>query len=287
MYAALNKKGTLVYAKDALENQIYYCCRCKDKVKLIATAARKYFRHLNQKDNEVNERPVHKLGKSLLFSSLQKLPLKKLELEVYLPKIKQRPDILVDRQIALEYQCAKINIKVLAERIAGYRSIGMTSYWILGDDYLAASIRHEYLKFIDFNEKWGFYILMLDAKRGHLSLFHHIKFLGPFNKIYFELKVFSKEEFNQIFDFQPQYYQIEAQAMNLYLIEKLRRKNDSRSQKLKMTFYQQHQLTVEDYLSKRSFPPIKPIYEYPAWQMVCGQTKKTLSQPLLNYVKEK
>jgi len=61
-----------------------------------------------------------------------------------------------------------------------------------------------------------------------------------------------------------------------------RKQNDSKSQQVKMDFYSQHQMTVEQYLAERIFKPQPPIYQHPLWQIACGQTRTLLKQPLLN-----
>jgi len=75
--------------------------------------------------------------------------------------------------------------------------------------------------------------------------------------------------------------------MNEFLLEKLRRKNDLQSQKIKLDFYIEHQSTIEESLQNKIFSAQPPIYVYPAWQRVCGQSEKLLHQPLLNFGKIK
>lgn len=287
MYAALDKNGSLIYAQNAQKNRAYYCCRCNQIVKLVATDARKYFRHVNKTFNSINERQIHIRGKELLLDLLGQFRLNSLESEVYLSKIQQRPDILIDQKTAIEYQCAKINLDVFQARVEGYRQLGMKNYWILGGRYLANKVQREHLKFLSFNREWGFYVLMLDSVKQELILFHHVKFLGPFSQIFAEKKIFSVNRFVELFSFRPQAYQFEDQIMNAQLLQKLRRKNDPQVQAFKLKFYLRNQLTVEEYLQTKKFPPQKPIYRYPAWQMTCGRPKTLLVQPLLNYEKQK
>ncbi len=287
MYAALDKNGVLIYAQNAQKNKSYYCCRCSSLVKLVATDSRNYFRHINKTDNSINERQIHVQGKSMLLDLLEKFKLKSLESEVYLSKIQQRPDILINHQTAIEYQCAKINLETFQQRVEGYRRIGMESFWILGGSYLTKKIQREHLKFLNFNCDWGFYLLMLDSIQKRLILFHHIKFLGPFNRIFAEKIIFSKDNFLNLFTFSPKHNPVGSQQINGQMLKKLRQKNDHKSQQFKLEFYLRNQLTVEEYLENRVFYPQKPIYIHPAWQMACGQSKTLLVQPLLNYKKPK
>jgi competence protein CoiA len=60
------------------------------------------------------------------------------ELEVYVPEIKQRIDVLLtrgDKRVALEFQCSPIAVPLLAARTAGYRHINLPVRWILGHRY--------------------------------------------------------------------------------------------------------------------------------------------------------
>ena len=59
-------------------------------------------------------------------------------LEVYLPAIQQRADLLVTirgRQVALEFQCSGLSCQRLAARNAGYRQLGIHPVWLLGPAY--------------------------------------------------------------------------------------------------------------------------------------------------------
>lgn len=281
MYAALDKDGTLTYAKVALMNQTYYCCHCDKKVKLIMTETRKYFRHTSKSYNGINERLIHQKGKKIIMSGLQQLNFQTIESELYLPKIQQRPDILVDHKLAFEYQCAKIDVHLLNERVQGYSQLKLNNIWIIGGSYLDDKIKRMHLKFINFNQQWQYYLLMLDSLNQQWDLFHHIQFLGPFNKIFFQKQSFPATEFVELLTYHPPVYQIAPQLMTPFLLQKLRQKNDQKSQWVKLRFYQKEGIPVEDYLRETKFPPIPPIYRHPAWQMVCKQEPKFLMQPLL------
>ncbi|WP_127848961.1 competence protein CoiA [Lacticaseibacillus hulanensis] len=60
------------------------------------------------------------------------------ELEVYVPEIKQRIDVLLTRgeeRVALEFQCSPISVSSLFARTQGYRQMGIGVRWILGQRY--------------------------------------------------------------------------------------------------------------------------------------------------------
>lgn len=287
MYAALDEQGSLIYAKEAVESKKYYCCHCDKLVKLILTDSRKYFRHTNKINNNINERLIHKKGKQLILTELQKYNFTLIESEEYLADIKQRPDILLDHKLAIEYQCARIDENTLNQRVAGYHELGIKSIWILGESYLEMKLGREHLKFVDYSPNLGYYLLMLDSLNKRFSLFHHLKFIGPFNKIFFQKEIFTQHDLPNLWIYQPLEYDIKPQVMGEYLINKLRKKNDPQAQWVKMSFYQQQNQTVESFLKKYIFVPQAPIYRVPAWQMACGQKPELLKQPLLNYAQQK
>ncbi|WP_334352254.1 competence protein CoiA family protein [Companilactobacillus sp. HBUAS56257] len=284
MYAALNESGSLIVAKEANSQMDYYCCDCHQKVKLITTASRKYFRHKNKNNNEINERDIHLQGKQILISLLKLLKPKKLLEEFYLPSIQQRPDILMN-QTVFEYQCARINAKTLNDRIEGYQTLNLKSIWVLGGHYLNRKLTKEHLKFINYSQMFGYFILMLDSNQNRLILYHHIYFLGPFNKIYYQKKYFQKDNLFQLFVFHPQKPETVEIKMNEYLIGKLRHKLDAKSQKIKMRFYLNNQQTVEEFLLDQNFLAEAPIYKTPAWQRRCGEKTQLLLQPSLRIKK--
>lgn len=282
MYAALNESGTLIYAQNAKEKGKYFCCRCEKPVKLITTKARKYFRHLNKINNDINEREIHLTGKKIILNLLKEFS--NVKTEFFLPTIQQRPDIfLTEQKIAIEYQCALLKINLLEERVLGYHQLGIKSIWILGGNYLDDQIQKKHLKFLNYSDRLGYYIIMLDSKRQIFTVFHHIKFIGPFNQIFFQRQIFQERHLAEVLDFEPQGYRLNPVLMNQHFIRRLRQKNDHNSQQVKLDFFQRHHITVEDYLDNRYFVPIAPIYFYPAWQMACGQSKRLLRQPLLKF----
>jgi len=282
MYAALDKDGILINAQNAKGNQEYFCSQCSQSVKLISNKSKCFFRHKSIRNNSINERDTHLKGKQLIIETLSEFKNIHLKTEYYLPQLKQRPDILVNGKIAIEYQCAKISSKILENRVLGYKSIKIRSIWILGENYLKDKIGREHLKFISYNLNWGYYILMLDSEKQELKLIHHLKFTGPFNKLAYQMRIFDCNNFSNVFRFKPKVKKLSPIKINQFLIKKLRQKNDQQSQSIKLLFYNKYQITVEEFLENKSFYPIKPIYTTASWQIRCGQAKHYLRQPLLN-----
>lgn len=281
MYAALNKQGTLTNAWDAIPNDTYRCSQCLKPVKLISKAKRQFFRHKNLKHNSVHERLIHQQGKQIIAQVLHDHFQVPVELEVFLADIQQRPDILINQKWAVEYQCAKIDVQELTKRVVGYNNKKMANFWILGGNYLSSSINSNHLKFLTYNEKWGYYLLLLDSQQIHLIIFHHIKFVGPFSKLVAQKKVFTKDNLQEIFSFKPPDKLTQPSLVDGLTVKRLRAKNDDRSQKIKMAFFQKYQQTIEAKIMGKSFNPQRPIYRYPAWQMYALGEKVYLNQPLL------
>ncbi|WP_162000162.1 competence protein CoiA [Companilactobacillus halodurans] len=282
MYAALDDKGRLIYAKQARLTQSYLCCHCAQKVKLIKTAKKSYFKHQSKRHNEINERAVHFKGKAIIHRELTKLGFEQILDEVYLPIIKQPPDLFLNQKIAFEYQCAKLDLPTFEKRVQGYRSLGIKSIWILGQAYLNRRLKREHLKFISYNQKLGYHLVMLDAQKELLLIFYNISFVGPFNKIYFQKRILSANDWQKFVKSDFQLKTNCLQRVDERVLERIRRKNDPESQKVKLQFYQRHKIPVETYLLNQTFCMTAPIYRFPAWQRSCGQKNILLRQPLLD-----
>ncbi|WP_196493878.1 competence protein CoiA [Ornithinibacillus caprae] len=116
----------------------FFCPTCNEEVIIKAgSQVAPHFAHLSKVNcpaNEKGEGAYHEQGKLLLLKWLKDQGYQ-VSLEAYLPKINQRPDILLKingKHIAIEYQCARIPTEVIHKRNTGYRSIGITPLWILG-----------------------------------------------------------------------------------------------------------------------------------------------------------
>ncbi|MFC2949917.1 competence protein CoiA [Virgibacillus sediminis] len=119
---------------------VFYCPSCSKPV--IIKAGPKVIPHFahqsvrNCPSSVGGEGMYHEKGKRLLYRWLHAQHLE-VELEAYLPNIKQRPDLLLTingRQIAMEYQCARISEKQIYSRNKGYIQKGIIPIWILGEN---------------------------------------------------------------------------------------------------------------------------------------------------------
>lgn len=77
------------------------------------------------------ESSLHLRGKLLLYQFFSQLNLK-IELESYIPQIRQRADLLVNGQTAIELQFSAIPSAQLKKRSKGYLSLNMQPIWIKG-----------------------------------------------------------------------------------------------------------------------------------------------------------
>ncbi|ALC54151.1 competence protein [Bacillus thuringiensis] len=84
------------------------------------------------------ESTYHMHGKELLYRWFKRQNFQ-VDIEYYLPEIKQRPDIFVERagrKIAIEYQCANLAIEQLYKRTYSYWRAGIQVIWIVGGNQL-------------------------------------------------------------------------------------------------------------------------------------------------------
>lgn len=118
--------------------KVFYCPMCKQKVIIKAgTMMVPHFAHHTKSQCDLEqggESEYHYKGKLLLYNWLKRQQMN-VELEAYIPEIKQRPDLLFtvkDKQIAIEFQCATIDSRTIFQRNNGYKRANIIPIWILG-----------------------------------------------------------------------------------------------------------------------------------------------------------
>lgn len=137
---ALNQKEEMISANRTVhQKDFFYCPSCKGRVFLkIGQIKRPHFAHYRNQDCysfSEGETQEHLEGKLQLATYL-KMREANVQLEAYLPKLQQRPDILFEkenRQIVIEFQCSSISIESIAERTSGYLKENYEVIWILGN----------------------------------------------------------------------------------------------------------------------------------------------------------
>lgn len=175
MLMALNEKNKLIQAHKKLKRKKdYYCPACNEKVYLkIGEIIQPHFAHFKKNQCEVfseGETEEHLKGKKLLAEAFKEINKQKkldlrIEIEAYLPKLKQRPDLLVcteDEKYAIEFQCSSISIEDVLRRTKGYQKYGYQVIWVLGSKFT-------YKKKLTTFQKACMY---QNIKEGNMGLFH-------------------------------------------------------------------------------------------------------------------
>ncbi|MEW9674958.1 competence protein CoiA family protein [Lentibacillus sp. L22] len=156
MLQAITKDGKRVTLAPLTKTEItglkvkekFFCPICRERVIIKAgTKTIPHFAHHTKGKcpaKEGGEGTYHEKGKLILYEWLkwQRLDV---ELEVYLPEIKQRPDLLVtihQKKIAIEYQCARISVTEVLKRNQGYQKLGIQPIWIIGANHFRRQSQH-------------------------------------------------------------------------------------------------------------------------------------------------
>lgn len=121
------------------KKQKFYCPSCKQPVLIRAGKYKMpHFAHYPQMKCSVErtggEGPYHEKGKLLLYNWLRRQNYK-VSLEMYLPNIQQRADILIrrhPRKLAIEFQTSRIPVEQVFERSTHYLRSNIQPLWILG-----------------------------------------------------------------------------------------------------------------------------------------------------------
>ncbi|MCL7749147.1 competence protein CoiA [Halalkalibacter alkaliphilus] len=128
--------------KELRKKRDFFCQACESQVQLKLGSSKLW--HFAHRANSIclysleRETMYHLKGKRKLYDWLKNQQLK-VAMEVYLPLIKQRPDILFRQQntlYALEFQCSPIESTLLKSRSEGYQQLGIIPIWILGGNRL-------------------------------------------------------------------------------------------------------------------------------------------------------
>lgn len=133
---------------DVIRGQPFYCPTCTEKVYLRAGEyVTPHFSHYKSAEciYGSGESDYHRQGKLMLYDWIknQSIPV---ILEPYLKAINQWPDLLLklnQKQIVIEFQCAKITPSEIRARTNGYKEIKMYPIWILGANRLRRIGKHK------------------------------------------------------------------------------------------------------------------------------------------------
>lgn len=147
MLTALTQEGKLISLLGEMREQViqlrkdqrFFCPACKEALILKAGHVRiPHFSHRHHSQctsaSSEPESPNHLKGKQDLYQWCRSNQLD-VSLETYLPYIKQRPDLLVEKdgkQFAIEFQCTPISVHAVDKRTKRYLAQGITPIWIVG-----------------------------------------------------------------------------------------------------------------------------------------------------------
>lgn len=182
MFYALTKAAELVSARDASKDRTYYCPQCHQRVILkCGRYNAPHFAHASRACGIYSEGETaeHLRGKKLL-ARFFKASGAKVRFEAYLSGLAQRPDLLIQFQdhsyLALEYQCAPLELRRLRQRVQGYRKVDLPQLWILGPHYrLKHSLPQQVAQFMRCSKNCGFYLIYLDSKRVCFEVIYAIQ----------------------------------------------------------------------------------------------------------------
>ncbi|WP_413627053.1 competence protein CoiA family protein [Fructilactobacillus vespulae] len=171
------KKGnSLINANAAKKSSKYVCAVCLESVVLKrGTVNVAHFAHKIDSNcgGGEPETAKHLMGKQFLLCSLSKT-YSSIQLEVYLKKIKQKPDLLANK-LAFEYQCSPITNQRLKERVMGYQRLKIESIWILGMQYYQMRLKSNSVRrFMRYHKNIGFFLLFLNSETQKLILKYNI-----------------------------------------------------------------------------------------------------------------
>ena len=183
----------------------FICPQCKNPVVLkIGQVMTPHFAHIVLSDclSSFSEResPTHLQGKLQLAEFFRNKEIDVI-VESYLPKIEQRPDLLIHykrKKFAIEFQCSVIPTGVIDDRSMGYRKIGITPIWLLRSFDLPPIPQHGITslqlsgfrqKFIEHHPVYGLQLITYDPTTdqfiyiSHLMHFKGNRFIGKIRKL--------------------------------------------------------------------------------------------------------
>lgn len=193
MYVALTIKNEHITADQINKEgrkeaqQPYFCPGCHEKVFLksgkIIQAHFAHFTHSNCSLFSEGETQEHLSGKKLLFEWCQKAHIP-CQLEAYLPRLKQRPDLLIwpdaERPVAIEFQCSPLSIEKMLERTEGYRKNGYEVLWIAGSKFqLKKQLTPFQQTFLRSHHVLGIYFICLKVDERLFKVYTNLSVTQP------------------------------------------------------------------------------------------------------------
>lgn len=193
---------TYQHTREALQHyrrhSKFYCPQCQQPVQLkIGTVNIPHFAHIaNQVCEQLfaeGESMLHLQGKIQLFEWLKKLG-HTVELEPFIKRLSQRPDILVikeHQQIAIEFQCSTLSHEKWQLRTAGYENIHIQALWLFqtpqknlaSQDILKITVPPIMQNAIKYSSKGLPYLLTYDAHSAKFNYWTNLLYVHGYTFI--------------------------------------------------------------------------------------------------------
>lgn len=201
MFTAYDEKGAAVHLihcrdKETLKRwkmeKSFYCPCCRSLLTLkVGSTKIPHFAHVSAKQcpaSSERESERHLASKMLLYDWFRKQELKA-RLEVYLPSIQQRPDLLLEKPpLAVEVQCSAISLSLFKKRTVHYQKKGLRPLWIYGgraiekDRFGLFTFSSYQQMFFQYSPHWGYWFPAFQPER---KMFLFYLFLFPFSPVKF------------------------------------------------------------------------------------------------------
>lgn len=141
MLLAMNEYNKCCFAKHAEKGKKYYCRGCRKRV-ILKKGKKKCAHFAHQKSDNCSvfserESKEHLQLKECFMDWLGQ-SVEPVFLEAYLPRLRQRPDILL-ANLAIEIQCSRLSHQRFIERTQNYLNNSYQVWWILGNSFLGQS----------------------------------------------------------------------------------------------------------------------------------------------------
>lgn len=166
MLIALDKDGKTINLLDSTSiNGPFYCPACKTPLRLKKGKIKiPHFAHVSLQNCDSwseNESAQHLGLKLSLYQWFKEK--EKVELEKYVPEIKQTADLLVNDKLAIEIQCSPLSLQRLEERTVSYKEMGYYVLWLQGRDlWLKNTLSPLQKNLLYYSAERGFYFWELD-----------------------------------------------------------------------------------------------------------------------------
>lgn len=182
MFTAVDDQGGLLFASSFTEDKLCYCSGCREEVIFKKGVINQpHFAHKRQSfcqyfsEGETSE---HIKGKLLLYEWFKREKFK-VKLELFIPELKQRPDLFInykETRIAIEFQCSPISKKIIKKRTRGYIEKGIKVIWILGKKLKVSNkFTSQQYDYLSINKNGQYNLLQLNQDEQCLEIITNIR----------------------------------------------------------------------------------------------------------------